>query len=101
MRQSAWIVGTSVVLGVGLAAGMAWSEPYERPRSSDDFDRAANVDQYLEGRISYTTLTMIRNVGTALHQDQLKTQAEVTELRKDVQALADEVRRLSSRSHKP
>ncbi|MBI4313482.1 MAG: hypothetical protein HY594_01565 [Candidatus Omnitrophica bacterium] len=66
------------------------------PADTDDFNSAASVDRYLQGNVKITTLAMIRDVGTALHKENLKTHEEIGALRREVQQLTQEVRRLNS-----
>ena len=101
-----WFLAAAIMMGV---AGPLFAEyesestssVAEAPSTDEEFSKIVNVERYLEGRTTYTTLAMIRNVGTALHNDNLKAQQQMAELKSQVQQLEDQVRRLSSGSHQP
>ena len=99
-----WFMAAAIVLGVAASAHAQHESEGRSPSadsssSGDDFSQAADVDRYLEGNVQATTLAMIRNVGTALHNDNLKTQQQMAELKSQMQQLSDEVRRMSARTH--
>ena len=102
-----WFMAAAIVLGVAASVHAQYesedtrSSSADSSSSGDDFNKAADVDRYLEGNVQATTLAMIRNVGTALHNDNLKTQQQMAELKNQMQQLEDQVRRMSSGSHQP
>ena len=92
----------AVLVATGISTGVGMAAAYESEKiSDDDFNKVVDVNQYDEGNVQATTLAMVRGMGIALHNDNLKLQAQVAELKAEVERLIDEVRQLATSTRSP
>lgn len=91
---AAWLIGATITV-----AGAQYGED-ETPSATEldeAFSRAIAADPEEGGEVHSLILGLLKEVATALHEENLKTHEELAELRGEVASLRDEIRHLAGR----